>query len=118
MNMEDALADSTDDLELERIKTKISSAYVQMLSQVFKVKHPVGSPEELEKYLGANELKFQSDAEDHDSGTEELMEMLDMLLKGGEGDNISPVAEEQKKKLLALKNRRNKGGSLGGLFNL
>ena len=101
--MQDALEDTTDSLDLERIKNKVTSAYRHMLEQAFKKNNPVGSPEDLEKYLELHALSFGPDTGDFDEDSHTLEDMLDRLLKQ---DDIKPVAEGEKIKLNELVKRR------------
>jgi len=114
ITMQDALEDTSDSLDLEHIKNKITSAYQRMLEQVFKKDNPVGSPEKLAEFIEQNSLNFGEQTGDFDEDSYTLEDMLDRLLKQ---DDIKPVAEGEKIKLNELVKRREKG-ALGGMFGL
>jgi len=115
MLIENILDDTSDGLELDRIKEKISSVYTQLLSQSFKNKRPTGTPEELEEFLETNQLNFGTPADTLDKEAASIDALLDKLLHN---DDIKPVAEEQKKKLKGLIKQRERTKGLGGMFAL
>jgi|TARA_R110000803_G_scaffold89997_3_gene157277 hypothetical protein len=113
MTLEDVFEDTTVSLDLENIRNKITSAYQNMLKQVFKKNNPVGSSEELEKFIEENELNF-GETGDFEEDTKNIEEVVDRLIKE---KTLEPLVEDQKEKLdVAVK--RNTKGKTGGLFKI
>jgi len=110
--MQDALEDTSDSLDLEHIKNKITSAYQRMLEQVFKKDNPVGSPEKLAEFIEQNSLNFGEQTGDFDKDSVSIDNLLDKLL---DDENLKPIAEDQKSKLQSLSTKHKKE-KLGGLF--
>ena len=77
MNIESALMDTSYDLELERIKTKIKQLYENLLVKTLKASRRDISAEEIADFLEMNELEFKGDGfEEESDGLEELLEAL------------------------------------------
>jgi hypothetical protein len=112
ITMQDALEDTSDSLDLEHIKNKITSAYQKMLEQVFKKDNPVGSPEKLAEFIEQNSLNFGEQTGDFDKDSVSIDNLLDKLL---EDESLKPIAEDQKSKLQSLSTKHQKE-KLGGLF--
>jgi|TARA_B110000285_G_C14967415_1_gene534793 predicted RNA-binding protein Jag len=109
--IESLFEDTSDSLDLENIKNKITTAYQKMLEQAFKKSNPVGSPEQLTEFLEQNELKFGV-SEDFEKDSKQVEEVLDKLLKK---DDIKPLVETEKEKLSKVVQKHQKE-KLGGLF--
>lgn len=109
--IESLFEDTSDSLDLEKIKNKITLAYTNMLKQVFKKNNPVGSTEELEKFIDQNELNF-GESIDFKEDTKNIEDVVDKLLKE---KTLSPIIEDQKDKLDKVVQRNSKN-NLEGLF--
>jgi len=59
--LEYALADTSYDLELDKIKSKIQKLYRDLLVKTFKMANPNATPEELANFLEKNDLDFKGD---------------------------------------------------------
>ena len=80
--------DSVGTMELEVIKDKIAELYGKMLETYYKKANPGHSDMELEDFLEANALEFESSEEEMDE-MDELMSMLDDMMDTGE--DLEPV---------------------------
>ena len=80
--------DSVGTMELEVIKDKIAELYGKMLETYYKKANPGHSDMELEDFLEANALEFESSEEELDE-MDELMSMLDDMMDTGE--DLEPV---------------------------
>ncbi len=80
MNIADLFDDSALDLELEKIKQKITTLYNQILEQVFKVENPVATPEEVTAFLEENGLQFKNEINSFEDESNELQDILDEMI--------------------------------------
>ena len=56
--MEDLLSNSSYDLELEKIKNKINTLYLNMITKIFKASNPGASEISLQEFLEENKIEF------------------------------------------------------------
>ena len=89
--IESLFADTSYDLELEKLKNKIQKLYKDLLVKTFKASKPTGTSEELESFLEKNALEFK-DSESFDEDSEELESMLDLLLQS---EDLEKVTEKE-----------------------
>tara|TARA_R110000782_G_scaffold74008_1_gene147974 strand:+ start:5961 stop:6527 length:567 start_codon:yes stop_codon:yes gene_type:complete len=86
MNIESALMDTSYDLELERIKTKIKQLYENLLVKTLKASRRDISAEEIADFLEMNELEFKGDGFEEESDS--LEELLEALSKEDDLDEV------------------------------
>ena len=86
LTIEAAFADTSYDMELEKIKNKIQRLYTELLVKTFKAANPNATPEQIEEFLEANELEFKGTGFDEEA--DDLDAMLDLLGKDDELDEI------------------------------
>lgn len=87
MTLEDALADTSYDMELERIKNKIQKLYNDLLVKTFRMSKPGASQEEIQAFLDANELEFKGVGFNEEA--EGLEKMMDLLMQDEDIDEVS-----------------------------
>jgi hypothetical protein len=88
MTLESALMDTSYDLELEKIKSKIKQLYVDLLSKTYKQAHPGATPEQLESFIEDNMMEFP-EHESFDDDAEGLEKILDLLTHEEDLDKVS-----------------------------
>ena len=84
--IEAAFADTSYDMELEKIKNKIQRLYTELLVKTFKAANPNATSEQIENFLEANELEFKGTGFEEEA--DDLDAMLDLLGKDDELDEI------------------------------
>ena len=87
LSMEDLLSNSSYDLELEKIKNKINTLYLNMITKIFKASNPGASEISLQEFLEENKIEF-GETETFQEEADELESMLDKLLNSGELDSV------------------------------
>lgn len=85
--LEYALADTSYDLELDKIKNKIQKLYRDLLVKTFKMANPNATPEELANFLEKNDLDFKGNGFEEES--EDLENLLDMLSKEDDLESVT-----------------------------
>ena len=86
LTIEAAVADTSYDMELEKIKNKIQRLYTELLVKTFKAANPNATSEQIENFLEANELEFKGTGFEEEA--DDLDAMLDLLGKDDELDEI------------------------------
>ena len=86
LTIEAAFADTSYDMELEKIKNKIQRLYTELLVKTFKAANPNATSEQIENFLEANELEFKGTGFEEEA--DDLDAMLDLLGKDDELDEI------------------------------
>jgi len=87
--------DSTDGLEIERLKSKIVELYKNVLQKTLKSADPTLPDDELERLMDRHAIEFAKDSQTIDEELAEVNQLLDSFLKE---DNLDPVNPEQAKK--------------------
>ena len=87
MTLETAFADTSYDLELERIKNKITKLYNDLVEKTFRQANPGAPQDQLESFLESNALEFKDGGFDEES--DGLERMLDLLTQDEELDKVS-----------------------------
>jgi hypothetical protein len=90
ITLEAALADTSYNLELEKIKNKIAQLYKELLTKTFKQANPAASMEELYSFLEENELEFK-ETEEFDEEAEDIENILSLL---SDKENLDPVKDK------------------------
>jgi len=93
MTLENALEDTSYDLELERLQNKIMSFYTQLLTSTFKQSNPGASSDSLEEFLETNSISFKGSGFEEESN--ELESLLDNLLKQDDVDSVADKSYEK-----------------------
>ena len=94
ITLEDALSDTSYNLELERIKNKIAHLYKELLLKSFKQSNPGATEEQIASFLEENELEFKGDGFDEEA--EDLQSLLDLLMH--ENEELDEVKEKDYEK--------------------
>ena len=77
MLIEDIAADSTYDMELEKIKNKIQKLYTDLVEKTFRTSNPGATQEDIQAFLEANALEFKGVGfEDEADGLDKILELL------------------------------------------
>tara|TARA_R100001594_G_scaffold52193_2_gene85734 strand:+ start:317 stop:883 length:567 start_codon:yes stop_codon:yes gene_type:complete len=92
--MENALADTSYNLELERIKNKIARLYSELLVKSFKQANPGATEEQIASFLEENELEFKGDGFDEEA--EDLENLIDLLMH--ENEDLDEVKNKEYQK--------------------
>jgi len=93
VTLESALMDTSYDLELEKIKSKIKKLYEDLVAKTFKAAYPNASIEEISNFIEMNELEFKGDGFEEES--ENLEELLEILSKEDELDEVKNKEYEE-----------------------
>jgi hypothetical protein len=93
MTLESALADTSYDLELEKIKNKIKQLYTNLITQTYKLSNPTASPEDIQNFLELNELEFKGDGFEEES--EDLESLLESLSKEDDLEEVKDKAYQK-----------------------
>lgn len=88
MTLEAALADTSYDLELEKLKKKIQQLYVDLATKTFKAANPGATQEQLESFLEDNGIEFK-EAESFDEDADGLEKLLELLSQDEALDKVS-----------------------------
>ena len=94
ITLEDALADTSYNLELDRIKNKIARLYRELLLKSFKQSNPGATEEQIASFLEENELEFKGDGFDEEA--EDLQSLIDLLMH--ENEELDEVKEKDYEK--------------------
>lgn len=78
ITLEAALSDTSYNLELEKIKNKITRLYTELLIKTFKQANPAASMEELSSFLEKNELEFK-ETEEFEDEAEDIENIISLL---------------------------------------
>ena len=84
----DLFSDSIDSMELEVIRNRIAEVYRKLLTEYFKKQVPGASEEDIDAFIEANALEFESSDEESNE-IDMLMAELDEFLDDGE--ELEPV---------------------------
>tara|TARA_R110000787_G_scaffold77176_2_gene169831 strand:- start:863 stop:1432 length:570 start_codon:yes stop_codon:yes gene_type:complete len=95
MNLETALADTSYDLELEKLKKKIASLYQELLTKQFRASNPGATQVELDAFMDANALEFKEDSEDFDDEADGLEKLLELLSQEEDLDKVEDKTYEK-----------------------
>jgi len=87
MTLETALADTSYDMELEKLKKKIASLYQDLLLKHFKVSNPGAPQDQIDAFMEANELEFK-EAEDFNEEADGLEKLLELLSQEEDLDKV------------------------------
>ncbi len=100
MTLEAAFADSSYDMELEKIKNKIQKLYMDLVEKTYRVANPGASNEQLQAFQDANAIEFQGKGFNEEAeGLEKLLELLmqdEDLDSVGDKDYEKPEVEKGK----------------------
>tara|TARA_R100001086_G_scaffold173889_1_gene95379 strand:- start:37 stop:612 length:576 start_codon:yes stop_codon:yes gene_type:complete len=94
ITLEDALADTSYNLELDRIKNKIARLYRELLLKSLKQSNPGATEEQIASFLEENELEFKGDGFDEEA--EDLQNLIDLLMH--ENEELDEVKEKDYEK--------------------
>ena len=94
ITLEDALADTSYNLELDRIKNKIARLYRELLLKSLKQSNPGATEEQIASFLEENELEFKGDGFDEEA--EDLQSLIDLLMH--ENEELDEVKEKDYEK--------------------
>ncbi len=88
MTLENALADTSYNLELEKLKKKIQQLYTDLVTKQFKQSHPGATQEQLEAFLEENELEFK-ETESFDEEADGIDKLLELMVQDEDLDKVS-----------------------------
>jgi len=94
ITLEDALSDTSYNLELDRIKNKIARLYKELLLKAFKQSNPGATEEQIASFLEENELEFKGDGFDEEA--EDLQNLIGLLMH--ENEELDEVKEKDYEK--------------------
>lgn len=88
------LADTSYDMELEKLKNKIKKLYMDLAAKTFKAANPGATPEQLQKFLEENGLEFKEAQgfEEEADGLEKILELL------SQDEDLDKVADKDYEK--------------------
>ena len=93
MNLETAFADTSYDMELEKIKEKIQKLYRDLVVKTFKAANPVATQEEIDSFLEENTMEFSGQGFNEEA--DGLEKILDLLMEDEDLDEASEMSYEE-----------------------